>query len=143
MTRRFDWNGARSSWSTEKSMALLIEVLPANERGTSTSLSPKPRAKSPSAINVQSTTTVCMPVVAHSTKHTECAGSAGCDGPDHVGIRKGGSDHLRWRLNLSSVTLRETSAASTSSKSTGSAARATGGESVNARLSSAITILIA
>ena len=49
MTRRSDGNGARSSWRTEKSMALLIEVLPANERGASTSLSPKLRAASPSA----------------------------------------------------------------------------------------------
>mgnify|MGYP003694560609 CR=1 FL=1 len=51
-------------------MALLIEVLPTNDRGASTSLSPKPRAESPSPINVQSTTTFCMPTVAHSTKQT-------------------------------------------------------------------------
>ena len=44
MTRRSDLKGARSSWLTEKSMASLIEVLPANERGVSISLSPKLRA---------------------------------------------------------------------------------------------------
>ena len=70
MTRRSDLKGARSSWLTEKSMALEIEVLPTNDRGASTSLSPKPRAASPSPIIVQSTTTLCWPVVAHSTKHT-------------------------------------------------------------------------
>jgi hypothetical protein len=70
MTRRFDVNDARSSWVTEKSMALLIEVLPANDRGISTSLSPKLCAEASSSINVQSTTTFCMPVVAHSRKHT-------------------------------------------------------------------------
>ena len=51
-------------------MAWLIEVLPENERGSSTSLPPKLRADSPSAITVQSTTTFCWPAVAHSTKQT-------------------------------------------------------------------------
>ena len=51
-------------------MALEIDVLPANDRGASISLSPKPRADWPSPIIVQSTTTLCRPVVAHSTKHT-------------------------------------------------------------------------
>ena len=53
---------------TAKSMAWLIEVLPENERGSSTSLPPKLRAESLSAITVQSITTFCWPAVAHSTK---------------------------------------------------------------------------
>ena len=101
MTRRSDWNGARSSWPTEKSMAPLIEVLPANDRGTSTSLSPKLRAASPSAINVQSTTTVCMPVRRPFDKtHGNAPVRAGCDGPHHVGIRDGGSSPFALQLEF-------------------------------------------
>ena len=124
-------------------MAPLSEVLPANDRGVSISRSPKPRAEPSSRITVQSTTTTCMPVVAHSTKHTAMRRFA----PEVMAFSTSGcvmaaAAPSRCSLNLPSVTLRETSAASTSSRSTGSAARAAGAASDNARLSNAIMILI-
>src|SRR5688572_25281432 len=144
MTRRSALKGARSSWMTAKSMAWLIAVLPENDRGSSTSLPPKLRADSASAITVQSTTTFCWPAVAHSRKQTAMRRL----GPDAMARTTSGwvmaaAAPSRCSLNLGSVTLRETSAASTSSRSTGSAARAAGGQSVDTRLSSATTILIA
>ena len=68
MTRRSETNGARSICPTAKSMAALIDVLPANDRGLSISLSPKLRAEAPSSITIQSMTTFCMLADAHSTK---------------------------------------------------------------------------
>ena len=144
MTRRSALNGARSIWATEKSMALLIEVLPENDRGSSTSLPPKLRAESLSPITIQSMTTACWPAVAHSRKHMAMRRF----GPEVMAFTTSGwvmaaAAPSRCSLNLGSVTLRETSAASTSSRSTGSAARTAGGESISARLSSAATTLIA
>ena len=72
-------------------MAALIEVLPANDRGASTSRSPKLRAAAALPIAVQSTTTLCWPAVAHSTKHTAMRRlRAGGDGLHHVRMRDGG-----------------------------------------------------
>ena len=51
-------------------MALLIDVLPMDDRGVSINLSPKRRAEASPSITVQSTTTFCTPTVAHSMKHT-------------------------------------------------------------------------
>ena len=144
MTRRSALKGARSSWITAKSMAWLIAVLPANDRGSSTSLPPKLRAASPSAITVQSTTTFCWPAVAHSRKQTAMRRlRPGGDGPHHLGMGDGGGGALALKLELG----------------LGHAARDVGRQhqqqvdglgrprrrraSANTRLSSATTVLIA
>src|SRR5262245_3794630 len=124
-------------------MAPLIDVLPRNDRGASTSRSPKLRALPLSPITVQSTTMFCMPTVAHSRKHTAMRRC----GPEVMAFTTSGwvmaaAAPSRCSLNLGSVTLRETSAASTSSMSTGSAARTVGASIASARPSSVISFLI-
>ena len=70
MVRRVASNGARSSSLTAKSMAPLIEVRSAKERGISASWAENLLALSRLRTMVQSITSFCAPAPDHSTKHT-------------------------------------------------------------------------
>ena len=101
MTRRSALKGARSSWVTEKSMAWLIEVLPANDRGSSTSLPPKLRAD----VAVGDHRPVDHDVLlARRRPFDEAYGDApvraGGDGLHHLGMGDGGRGALALQLEL-------------------------------------------
>ena len=68
MVRRADSNGARARWVMANSIAALIEVRSANERGASSRRSAKFLADSASLIVVQSMTIRCEVRPDHSTK---------------------------------------------------------------------------
>ena len=67
MVRRTDSKGARANCAMANSIAPLIEVRSANERGASSSRSPNTFADSASPSVVQSISTRCEPTPDHST----------------------------------------------------------------------------
>ncbi len=91
MAGRLEWRAGELRHG-EYSIAPLIEVRSANERGASRSRSPKPLAVSASPISVQSITT-CLRANAgpFDECHADAAGAAGADGVEHarIGDRRG------------------------------------------------------
>src|ERR1700752_1617623 len=92
MVWRREPNGARASWAMANSMAPLIEVRSANERGDSSRRSPKSFADAPSPTVIQSTTMRCRadpgPLDEGQSDPAIAAGANGVEDPP-VGARGG------------------------------------------------------